>query len=251
MADKKWGGVQRFFAALRSLKLTMVLVTYLVIASAVSTLIPQSEPAAHYRHMYPPALAKIILAAGLDHFFSSPLFLVPSLCFFVNLAACTVFRFRRELGKKGSRNFGPDMLHGGLILLILFAFLSVFNRMDGSVTLSPGESVILPNGNTLLLENFEFIRYQDGRPRAWISTVTVLERGEPILRSAPLEVNHPIKLKGFTLYQWSYGNAGDRLFTVIHAVRDPLYSMVFAAFILIGGGTFITLFVKLRKQIHD
>jgi cytochrome c biogenesis protein len=240
-------GGRRLFAALRSLRLTVILVSYLVIASAVSTFIPQSEPAAHYRHFYSGAVAGIILATGFDHFFSSVFFLAPSFCFFINLAACTLYRFARELKKKAGKNFGPDILHGGLLLLIVFAFLGVFNRMEGSITLAPGESVLLPGGDTLILENFEFIKYPDGRPRAWISTVTVFNNSGLVLQSYPLEVNHPVKLKGITLYQWSYRDTGQQLVTVIQAVRDPLYSLVFIAFILIGGGTCITLFGKLRR----
>jgi cytochrome c biogenesis protein len=240
-------GGKRLFAALRSLKLTVALVSYLVIASAVSTFIPQAQPAAHYRHFYPPALAEFILASGFDHFFSSFFFLAPSCCFFINLAACTLYRFARELKKKAGKNFGPDILHGGLLLLIVFAFLGVFNRMEGSITLAPGESALLPGGDTLRLENFEFIKYPDGRPRAWISTVTVLSGNKALLQSYPLEVNHPVKLKGLTLYQWSYIDTGKGLATVIQAVRDPLYSLVLIAFILIGGGTGITLFGKLQR----
>jgi cytochrome c biogenesis protein len=238
---------RRLFAVLRSLKLTVILVSYLVIASAVSTFIPQSEPAAHYRHFYPGPVAAVILAAGFDHFFSSFFFLAPSGCFFINLAACTLYRFFRELKKRAGKNFGPDILHGGLLLLIVFAFLSVFNRMEGSITLAPGESVLLPGGDTLVLENFEFIKYPDGRPRAWISTVTVFNSSGPVLQSYPLEVNHPVKLQGFTLYQWSYSDTPKGLVTVIQAVRDPLYGLVLVAFILIGGGTCITLFGKLRR----
>jgi cytochrome c biogenesis protein len=240
-------GGRRLFAALRSLKLTVFLVSYLGIASALSTFIPQMEPAAHYRHFYPGAVAEVILATGFDHFFSSAFFLAPSFCFFVNLAACTLYRFARELKKKAGKNFGPDILHGGLLLLIVFAFLGVFNRMEGSITLAPGESVLLPGGETLVLENFEFIKYPDGRPRAWISTVTVFNDRGPVLQSYALEVNHPVQLKGFTLYQWSYRDTAQGLVTVIQAVRDPLYSMVLTAFILIGGGTCITLFGKLRR----
>jgi cytochrome c biogenesis protein len=248
MSSGKQSGVKRFFAALRSLKLTIILVIYLVMASAVSTLIPQGENEAHYRLRYPSALAELVLAAGMDHFFSAPLFLAPSFCFFVNLSACTIFRFRRELRKKTRRNFGPDILHGGLILFIIAALMSVFNRMEGSIMLFKGQTALLPNGNTLVLDDLEYQHYENGRPKAWISYLTVLHEGRSLFASYPLEVNHPLRLRGFSLYQNSYGVMGGNEYTLIRAVRDPGYALVLASFVIAGAGTFITFFYKLRKQ---
>ncbi|MDR1894354.1 MAG: cytochrome c biogenesis protein ResB [Spirochaetales bacterium] len=240
--------LKRIFTWLRSLRLTLALVLYMVITGGLSTFVPQHLEGQEYFQLYSPSLARLVLAVGMDDFFSSLPFLIPAGLFFVNLLACTVFRFRRELRKKGRKNFGPDILHGGLILFMISAALSVFNRMDGTLRLGVGESALLPNGNTLILDDLEYRQYDNGRPLAWISYLTVLE-GERILYTArPLEVNHPLKLNGFSLYQYSYGNMGGREYTVIMAVRDPGYTLVFISFILCIAGLGLTALYKLRRN---
>ncbi|QQO11308.1 cytochrome c biogenesis protein ResB [Breznakiella homolactica] len=248
MPPKKGGIFRKIFAALRSLRFTIIIIAYIVVAGAVSTLIPQNMDTEYYYSLYSPGLARFITVSGLSHFFSSPAFLVPVGLFFINLLACTLFRFTRELKKKSGRNFGPDILHGGLILFIIAASLSVYHRMDGSVMLAVGQSVILPNGDIMTLEDFEFQKYEDGRPRAWISYVTVSRNGESYLESHPLEVNRPLKLDAFSLYQVSYGNMGGRDYSVIQAVGDPGYTFVVVSLIITGIGIFVTFIPKLRKR---
>lgn len=250
MVVKRRGIFSKVFAFARSLKVTIVLMAYLVIAGAVSTLVPQGMGPEVYWAQYPPGLANFLMGSGLTHFFRSPGFFVPAGLFFVNLLACTVFRFNRELRKKSRRNFGPDILHGGLLLFMAAAVFSYAGRDQGSVTLSPGESAILPGGNTLILDDFEFIQYDDGRPRAWISYVTVLRNGEVFVSGYPIQVNHPLKLDRFSLYQVSYGNFRGRQYSVLRVAEDPGYTFVLISLIIIGAGGFITLIPKLRKAPH-
>lgn len=214
--------MHRFFKLLRSLKLTAVLIAAIIITSAVSTFIPQSR------------------------FFSSPAFLIPVVLFFFNLLACTIFRFSREL-KKEKPNFGPDILHGGLLLFIIAAFLSALNRMDGSITLSKGQSAMLPNGTIIVLEDLEYTEDTNGRPEAWKSYLSVFHGSEIPMQSGVLEVNHPLKSGGFSLYQFAYGNNAGETYTVIRVVWDPGYAMVVISLCIVGAGICITLFVKLRN----
>lgn len=249
--SQKKGGVKRFFAALRSLKFTVVLIAYMIVTGALSTFIPQGmEPEFYFAH-YSPGLARLVVNTGFTHFFSSPGFLIPVGLFFINLLACTVFRFTRELKKKGRRNFGPDILHGGLILFMIASVFSVYGRMHGSATLAAGDSVILPNGNLLILDHFEYRKYEDGRPQAWISYVTVIQGGETLYSAHPIEVNHPLKLDNFSLYQVSYGSIEDKDYSVLRAVEDPGYTFVVISLIITGAGIFIAFIPKIRKKPHD
>ncbi|WP_038078454.1 cytochrome c biogenesis protein ResB [Treponema primitia] len=220
--------LKKFFSLFRSLKLTAVLIAYFIIAAAISTFIPRSR------------------------FFNTPAFLVPVGLFFINLLSCTIFRFTGEL-KKRSPNFGPDILHGGLLLFIIAAFLSALNRVDGSITLSRGQSAMLPNGTIIVLDDLEYIEDKNARPLAWKSYLSVFQDNVMELKSYPLEVNHPLKIGGFSLYQYSYGiyadglNAGDE-YTVLRAVWDPGYVMVVISLLIVGTGIVITLLIKLRRQ---
>jgi cytochrome c biogenesis factor len=212
----------KIFSFFRSLKLTAVLIAYFIIASAVSTFIPQSR------------------------FFYSPAFLIPVGLFFINLLVCTIFRFKREL-KKDKPNFGPDLLHGGLLLFIIAACLSGFNRVDGAITLHRGEQALLPSGVIILLEDLEYVQDGNGRPQAWKSSLSVYRDNKKVVESYGLEVNHPLKTDGFSLYQYSYGSDSNGEYTVLRAVWDPGYAMVVISLFICGAGICITLFVKLKR----
>jgi cytochrome c biogenesis protein len=215
--------LKKIFALLRSLKITAILISYFIIAFAVSSFFPQL------------------------HIFRSPFFLIPVLLFFINLLSCAIYRFRREL-KKDKPNFGPDILHSGLLLFIIAAFLSAFNRIDGSISLSKGQQAILPNNNIIVLDDLEYAEDHAGRPGVWKSYLSVFKNNTKIIDSFAVEVNHPLKIEGFTLYQSSYGRNDGEAYTVLRAVWDPGYAMVVISLIIIGIGIFITMFIKLHRR---
>jgi cytochrome c biogenesis factor len=214
----------QIFKWLRSVKFTVILLALLIVMSAISTF--SAEPGA---------------------FFSSLGCFALAFLFFVNLCCCTFYRFSNELKKKANRNFGPDILHGGLVLFMVFALISVYSRMEGQIMLTIGESALLPDGNVLILDDFEYQQYENGRPKDWISYLTIEHDGEVIFLRHPLRVNHPLTMNVYTLYQVSYANMGGKEYSVIQAVREPFFALVLAAFIICGIGAFVTLFIKLKK----
>ncbi|MDA3852101.1 MAG: hypothetical protein PF447_12665 [Spirochaetaceae bacterium] len=50
--------------------------------------------------------------------------------FWMNLFLCTIKRFNMQLKKTSQRYFGPDILHRGLFLLIVFSLGSGFTRRE-------------------------------------------------------------------------------------------------------------------------
>ena len=204
-----------FFRAARSLRLTAGLLAYLAAAGALATLVPQGREAAYYLERYGRLLGALVNGLGYSHFFTSLLFLVPSFLFFVNLAACAVDRFRRELRRKERRRHGPDLLHLGLLLLVAGAVLSFTGRQEGFVRLAEGNAVELPDGRLLRLRGFEYLTYEDGRPRDWISRVDVERGGRAELEGYEIRVNHPLKLGRLAVYQASHARERKLL------LRDP------------------------------
>jgi cytochrome c biogenesis protein len=166
-----------------SVKLAVGLIAYLVVASAASTLVP----------------------GWGTRFFTSPAFLIPAAAFFVNLAACTIRRFVQELRRPVRRRHGPDLLHLGLMVLMVGAVVSYQGKRMGTVSLAPGESAALPDGSTLTVTDFRFDRYSDGRPKDWVSTLRVTEGGVVALEDFALRVNRPLRRAGYSYYQSSYG----------------------------------------------
>jgi hypothetical protein len=170
---------------LTSVKVAIVLIAWLVLGGIAATVVPG-------------------MGTG---FFTSPAFLVPAVAFFVNLAACSVRRLVRELSRPGRHRHGPDVLHLGLLVLMVGAVISYTGKRMGTVSLAPGESATLPDGSTLTVTDFRFDQYPDGRPKDWATTVRVQRDGRTLLDGFVLRVNRPLRRSGFSYYQSSYGEA--------------------------------------------
>jgi len=196
--------VNKLLDKLSSIKLAIGLIVYLAVTGILATLVPQGLAFEEYQALYPRLLADLVFQTGFSHFFNSILFILPALLFFANLSVCTVKRFVREIRRKGPKRFGPDILHLGLMLLVLGSIWSYSGHQQGAVTLSPGEGVELPDGSTLVLRDFRFEQYDDGRPKDWISTVDLSKNGQTIKEGYQLKVNAPLRHAGLTLYQASY-----------------------------------------------
>jgi cytochrome c biogenesis protein ResB len=191
----------RFF---KSVRLAVVLLLLLTVLSILATLVPQGQQPAFYFHNYPPLLARLITGLGYSSFFKSWLFFIPCVLFFINLAVCTVDRLAGRLRRKARRRYGPDLVHVGLLVLIVGALVTATGRREGTFFLGRGDSIDLPMGYSLRLVDYAYQQYEDGRPRDWISTVEA-RRGESLLEASySIEVNRPLRLPGLKIYQSSF-----------------------------------------------
>jgi len=186
------------------MRLAIGLIAYLAVTCILATLVPQGLPTEEYQAMYPRIVSMLVIQTGFGSFFGSILFIIPSFLFFANLSACTVKRFVRELRKKSRRRHGPDILHIGLMALMIGSIWSFSGHQQGSVTMAPGDGVNLPDGALLHLDDFRFERYDDGRPKDWVSIVTISRDGKTIKDKVELRVNTPLRYAGLTFYQASY-----------------------------------------------
>ncbi|MDR1656383.1 MAG: cytochrome c biogenesis protein ResB [Deltaproteobacteria bacterium] len=212
------------FLALRSLRLSVAVSVYMAVLCIIGALNPALE------------VTKSIP------------FLVGGAVFFINLLTCTIFRFLRELGKKSGRNFGPDIHHAALLAFIIGACLSSFLKIDLTIWLFEGQHVELPNGCTVTADALAAEKYDDGRPKQWLTAMTVTKGGQRLADGYALRVNHPLTVDGMTLYQYSWGvSESGSTYTVIRAVYDPAIPIVFTSLILFGLGTWLTLFTKFRR----
>jgi cytochrome c biogenesis protein ResB len=187
-------------AALTSIRLAIVLISYLIATGIAAGLIPQGLPSEYYAEHYPRFVARIIGRTGFSHYFGSMLFLVPAGIFFVNLSLCTVQRFTNER-RKSARRHGPDILHVGIALLMLAAAISFAGKQTGYVRLARGDAVKLPGNRLLELSDFAYLAYPDGRPRDWISTVRLSSGPKILIDRYAIRVNHPLRLGLLSIYQ--------------------------------------------------
>jgi cytochrome c biogenesis protein ResB len=192
------------YAFFKSVRLAIVLIVVIVVLSLLATLVPQGRPDAWYQSHYSPGLFLVIRALHAQDFFSSAIFLVPVCFFTVNLAFCTVDRFVRRVRTRSPRRYGPDLIHIGLLVLIASGLVTASGRAEQTQFLAEGQEADIGSGYTLRLLSFEFLRYGNGSPRDWISKVAVAREGLQETASFPIQVNHPLRLRGLTVYQSSW-----------------------------------------------
>ncbi len=204
--------IVKFYRFFKSVKLALALIGYLVVTSIIASLIPQGREMGFYAHEFSAPIYKLIITLNLNNFFRSILFLLPLGVFTINLVVCTTDRLLTRIRNHAPLRLGPDIIHIGLLVLIIAGLITLFQRREGFVFLSPGDSVELPNGYELTLKEFVFEVYPDQRPKRWISKVEIVKRKpqeknqntshEP--RMAIIEVNRPLTLGGLNIFQYSY-----------------------------------------------
>lgn len=210
--------LDRLYDALRSVKLAVVLLVLLSILAALGGILPQGDDPDVYAAKFPGLPTRIILALSLDEVFTSPLFILCAAVFAVNLTLCTFHRVLKQIALPWrARRHGPDILHIGLILLLVGGTWSARTATETLVTLSPGEETSLPGGELIRLADFRFERYPDGRPMLWSSKIDIDEAGETRVSGFDLRVNRPLRYAGYTLYQSGYGE-----YPILVLRRGPL-----------------------------
>ena len=201
-SSRSWAGA--LFKFFHSVKLAIVLILIITFTSIISTLIPQNEKISFYLETYSKFTSWFILTSGFNSFFKSYLFIVPSVLFFINLSVCTFDRLKVRIKRKAKKRFGPDILHLGLLVLIIGGIITFAGRQEAFVRLAVGEKANLTGGYEIILEDFKFLKYESGRPKDWISTVRLEKDGKVIHEAFPIEVNNPLKAGNKNIYQMSY-----------------------------------------------
>jgi cytochrome c biogenesis protein ResB len=204
---------------LRSVKLAVVLLLLITAASILATLVPQGNDLAFYQMTYGPKVAWLITGLNFDKFFSSFLFLLPAGLFVLNLGVCMVDRFVGRIRRKAKKRFGPDILHIGLLILFVGGVITFAGRQEGYLTMTEGDTAEIPGGYTMSLVAFEFLTYENGVPKDWISTVNVTKDGEMVIEEFAIEVNRPLKIGNVKLYQSSYSSDSTLAVTDIDGTR--------------------------------
>lgn len=222
---------------LSSVKSAVFLILLVCVVSIPAAFIPQKLSSTEYRGMFGPLWGNLIIILNYGNFFRSILFLIPLGLFTLNLTACTVKRLVKQI-KGPAGNFAPDLIHIGIIILITAGTLSALTKQQGVFYLAPGETLELPSGEHILLEEFSVERYARGGVKDWISRLVIRypERADKESKVFDLEVNRPLKLGKYRVYQASYTQQEGVMLSGLKIVADPGFPLILAAFIFIGGG---------------
>ena len=104
-------------------------------------------------------------------------------------------------------HFSILMILMGAVIGMLFGFNGGLNLPEGvtSPAAYTGDGVPIPLGFEVRCDNFEVSFYDNSdAPKAYKSRLTVLENGKEVMKKQ-IDVNNPLKYKGITFYQASYG----------------------------------------------
>lgn len=204
--------VQAVYRFLKSVRLAIAVILLITALSVLSTFVPQGREAVFYQARYSLALYALIMALGFNRYFSSALFLIPVTIFALNLGVCAVDRVVRRGRMKAQRRFGPDIVHIALLVLVAGGLVTALGRREKDFLMAQGQEVDVAPHYSIRLLSFEYLRYQNGSPRAWISTVDVLRDGILETTAFPIKVNHPLRLKGVSVYQATWEDQSTFLF---------------------------------------
>jgi cytochrome c biogenesis protein ResB len=196
--------IKALYNTFKSVKLAITLLLILTVLAIVATLVPQGLEAAAYQERFPGFWAWLITTTGFGQFSRSALFLIPAALFFLNTAACAVDRFMRRLRVSAPLRFGPDLVHIGILVLVVGGIVTATARQEGFAYMAPGDQVLLTDDVAMTLRTYRFDKYPDGRPRQWVSTVDVTRGGVPVVSEFAIEVNRPLSVGGLKVFQTSF-----------------------------------------------
>jgi len=119
-------------------------------------------------------------------------------------------------GEKGRwTRFGVYTVHLSVVILLIGGFIGSKFGFDGFVNIAEGESVQrirLRNSSQMVMldfavrcDDFDVSFYETGAPKEFRSSLTILEGGRPV-RHKDVIVNDPLRYKGISFYQSSYGS---------------------------------------------
>ena len=114
------------------------------------------------------------------------------------------------------------------------AAIAYFLPRDATeLVLADGDRGIADEETVVRLKHFSIPEYPSGRPRQYLSEVKVSGDGGDTWQEAVLSVNHPLRIKGWWIYQsgFSADRAG-RLLAQLKCVREPFFPLAVAGWVL-------------------
>lgn len=194
--------VKSIYNFLKSVKLAVYILTILTIFTLLASLIPLELESGYYLERYG-LLGRLIVLSGFHNFFRSGPFFILMMLFMINLSLCTFHRIKGHYRRGKVKNVGPDIIHIGIIVIVLGGTLSLFTRGEQFKWFAQGDNFQLYDRYELKVAAVEFIKYPDGRPKDWITHIELRE-GDGAIKAVSIEVNGPLKVGNLTIYQNSY-----------------------------------------------
>jgi len=253
--------IDKIVNTLSSIKTAILLLILIILASGIGTFIPQGLPHYEYlpvgqagiRRFNEPAY-RLLRLFGFTDIYHSWWFIVLLILLWCSIFICT---FRRlPLQRK---TFPTFITHLGLLLILLGALITGIFGEKGFMLIyeKHNQDTYIDADNKfktldfkIYLDDFSIDYYDDAkepaRPGAsagtgfikdFSSKVVILKQDKEILKET-IEVNRPLKYKGYSFYQASYDQDNFK-WTGLDVVRDPGVPFVWSGFILLNLGVIL------------
>ena len=101
------------------------------------------------------------------------------------------------------------------------------------------------------LDRFRLGTYPGGeKPRSFESRISFKDSAAATEEPRVVSMNNPTSFGGYTFYQQSYRQIGDRMATILRISKDPGQPVVFAGYILTVLGMLVVLVTRAREKRH-
>lgn len=150
------------------------------------------------------------------------------------------------------------LIHLGFFVTLVCATLGSADKRDLEMTLHEGETVSTAStedgtsyetGLSVRLDDFTMETYPNGMPKRFASDVVVKGKsGKDI--TAVIEVNKPLKVDGWKMYQYGYDEeAGtESQVSILEIVKDPWLPLVYAGIFMMLAGALLMLVTGFKRE---
>lgn len=195
--------IKKIFKVISSMKMAIIIIILITVFASLSTFVLQGEELPFYIDKYK-IIGYFFYYSGISNFFKSVLFIILLTLFFINLLLCTIKRLFKEFTGKIKISIGPDIIHLGILTLIISGLIGISAIKEGYLLLSIGESFKIGK-KELTFTSFDFQQYSDNSPKDWISTIVIEDIESQVhLETVKVEVNKPYRIDGYLIYQNSF-----------------------------------------------
>lgn len=103
----------------------------------------------------------------------------------------------------------------------------------GDLILSDGEAATVDDAVALQVEKFSVPTYPSGKPRQYVCAAKVSEDRGVTWRDEEISVNHPLRVRGWWVYQMSYAQDAAGFYTTqLRCVREPGFPVAVTGWLL-------------------
>ncbi|HET8734926.1 MAG TPA: cytochrome c biogenesis protein CcsA, partial [Anaeromyxobacteraceae bacterium] len=233
--------MKTILALLSSLKLAVILLVLLLLGLAAGTIIETR--------------AGVEAAGRLVYF--APWFIGLEVLFAANVLAsiASLYPWSRQ-------RIGYLLTHGSMLVILLGALVTYAFKTEGQIGLWEGtagnvieqaEHGIVTERHTLpftiQLVDFQLERYQGTmRPSQFRSQVVITDPATGTSTPAAIWMNHPLTVKGYTIFQSSYQQDGGREASIFSVSKDPGQPIAFVGYTLLVLGMIVVLVTRIRPR---